>query len=126
MTALVRFPTQIAKLIPRLASDHDGEVLATVHAISRTLKSAGLDFHAVASACEHGHAARHAHDAERTQERSWHAVAVWCRDRRSRLSPKEASFVSDMAHRLVLGGEPTEKQAAWLRAIYAKVGGGAC
>ena len=45
---------QLAKLIPRLASDHDGEIVATVKAIGRTLKSAGSDFHALAAAVERG------------------------------------------------------------------------
>ncbi|TIL94526.1 MAG: hypothetical protein E5Y73_11445 [Mesorhizobium sp.] len=36
---------KIAKLIPRLASNHDGEVVATVRAIVRTLGNAGADLH---------------------------------------------------------------------------------
>lgn len=36
---------RIGKLIPRLASDQDGEVLATVRALVRTLKAGGLDLH---------------------------------------------------------------------------------
>lgn len=36
---------RLGKLIPRLASDHDGEVIATVTAIGRTLQGAGLDWH---------------------------------------------------------------------------------
>ena len=36
---------RLGKLIPRLASDHDGEVVATVSAIGRTLQGAGLDWH---------------------------------------------------------------------------------
>jgi hypothetical protein len=35
----------VAKLIPRLASNHDGEVIATVRAIDRTLKADRLDWH---------------------------------------------------------------------------------
>jgi hypothetical protein len=35
----------LAKLIPRLGSNHDGERLATVDAIKRTLGSAGCDWH---------------------------------------------------------------------------------
>ena len=45
MTALAPVVTKIAKLIPRLASNHDGEVVATVRAIQRTLKGEGLDLH---------------------------------------------------------------------------------
>ena len=39
---------RLGKLIPRLASDHDGEVTATVAAIGRTLVGAGLDWHDLA------------------------------------------------------------------------------
>jgi hypothetical protein len=35
----------LGKLIPRLASNHDGEVIATVRAIRRTLASSGADLH---------------------------------------------------------------------------------
>lgn len=41
---------RLAKLIPRLATEHDGEVIATVRAIHRTLGSAGADFHDLAAA----------------------------------------------------------------------------
>lgn len=40
---------RLAKLIPMLASDKDGEVIATVRAIARTLETGGSDFHALAS-----------------------------------------------------------------------------
>ena len=44
---------KLSKLIPMLATDHDGEVVATVRAISRTLKGAGMDFHSLVDAlCE--------------------------------------------------------------------------
>ncbi len=39
---------RLGKLIPRLASDHDGEVVATVTAIGRTLQGARLDWHDLA------------------------------------------------------------------------------
>lgn len=39
---------RIAKLLPRLASDHDGEVIATVAAIRRTLEAEGDDLHDLA------------------------------------------------------------------------------
>ncbi len=43
---------RLQKLIPRLASDHDGEVIATVHAISRVLSAAQLDWHDLARAVQ--------------------------------------------------------------------------
>lgn len=44
--------TKLAKLLPRLGSEHDGEIVATVRAIGRTLSAAGLDWHALAAAVE--------------------------------------------------------------------------
>jgi hypothetical protein len=41
-------PAILQKLVPLLASDNDGEVVATVHAIRRALKAAGLDLHDLA------------------------------------------------------------------------------
>jgi hypothetical protein len=49
MTAMPLDATKIASLIPLLSSDKDGEVLATVEAIKRTLKSGGCDLHDLAS-----------------------------------------------------------------------------
>ena len=43
---------KLAKIIPRLATEHEGEVLATVGAISRTLVVAGLDWHDIAKVIE--------------------------------------------------------------------------
>ena len=37
--------TRLAKLIQRLASEHAGEVAATVAAIARTLQAGGCDLH---------------------------------------------------------------------------------
>jgi hypothetical protein len=40
---------RLSKLIPRLATDADGEVLATVRAIRAALQSEGLDLHDLAA-----------------------------------------------------------------------------
>jgi hypothetical protein len=48
MTAL----PQIGKLVRLLASDRDGEALAAVRAIRRSLAAAGLDIHALADAVD--------------------------------------------------------------------------
>ena len=53
---------------------------------------------------------------------TWAEVARWCRENeRGHLAAHERKFVQDMAARLVCGGTPTEKQGAWLRALYAKL-----
>lgn len=115
MNALAPVAPKIAKLIPRLASDHDGEVVATVRAIRRTLEGAGLDLHALAAGLG-------GDDAPKHEPTSWQELAAWCRNiGRHHLSLKEFCFVSDMADSLILGTDPSKKQAAWLRAIYAKL-----
>lgn len=48
MTA--RLPPVVARLIPRLGSPFDGEIVATVRAIERALKSQKLDWHDLAAA----------------------------------------------------------------------------
>lgn len=40
---------RLGKLVPRLASEHPGEIVATVAAIGRTLVGAGLDWHDLAA-----------------------------------------------------------------------------
>jgi hypothetical protein len=41
---------KLSKLFPRLASDHDGEVVATARAIVRTLQAAGSSLHDLSAA----------------------------------------------------------------------------
>lgn len=117
MTDLSPIAPKLAKLLPMLATDHDGEVLATVRAIGRTLQSAGLDFHALSSALGSAIAVR---PVSEPKPETWLDLARWLRDHDDgRLSHKERLFVWDMASRLGMGAAPTEKQANWLRAIYA-------
>lgn len=115
MAALPVIPEKVLVLLPRLASDADGEVVATARQIGKQLKAAGTDWHDLVSRL--GRVPRHASD----EPRSWGELAGWCAARSSSLSPKEAKFVRDMVDRSVLGGTPTEKQGAWLRAIFAKL-----
>jgi len=105
---------KLGKLIRLLSSNRDGEVLATVFAIRRTLESEKLDLHALAAVIES------ANEIKR-REPDWHDIACVCSENPSRLRPNEFEFVEDMVRRTVHGGEPTEKQAAWLRAIYCWV-----
>lgn len=115
MGALVPVAPRIARLLPRLASPHDGEVLATVAAIRRTLEGAGLDLFALAEAIGEAPPKRHAIE-------TWADLAAWCRDHDGgRLTEAEARFVAQMVDRVVVGGTPSERQASWLRSIYAKL-----
>jgi hypothetical protein len=125
MTALAPVASKIAKLIPLLASHHDGEVVATARAIERTLKSAGLDLHALADVVEHEPTPKEltVYDGPEVGEpTTWLELARWCRHHDDgRLEDHERAFVHDMAARLACGGEPSKRQGAWLRALYAKL-----
>ena len=52
MSDLSRIGGRIAKLLPVLASDQPGEVAAAAAAITRTLNTAGLDWHTLAAVVE--------------------------------------------------------------------------
>src|SRR4051812_29519552 len=123
MTALIPIAPRLARLIPRLASDQDGEVVATARAIARTLKAAGRDFHDLADAIGREPEPR-VICIERAPDEplTWRELAAWCAAHDAgRLDAKERRFVHDMRDRLVLGGCPTEKQAKWLRSLYARL-----
>ena len=109
---------RFGKLLRLLSSDKDGEILAAVSAIKRTLENEKLDIHALADAITAGVGSQPIRRENR--EPSWHDVAEACAVHAERLRPNEQNFVRDMVRRTVHGGEPTEKQAAWLRSIYAR------
>lgn len=102
--ALPSVAPKLAKLLPLLASDRDGEVLGAVVAIRRTLATAGLDLHDLASAMTVDRAPRSIPERGapmwRTlnfeQRIAWLSVL-----RRSvALSPWEHRFVSDTYDRV--------------------------
>jgi len=100
--------TQIGKLIPRLASDHDGEVVATVRAIMRVLKTAGLDLHDLARVIK-------LPGAGDGDEPDWRTLLRACRAHMDELTRREVKFIESLSR---WRGAPTEKQRAWLAAIY--------
>jgi hypothetical protein len=139
---------RLGKYIRLLSSDRDGEVVAAVRALLRTLRAAGTDIHVLADSIGQANGkeyteaqilkARELGIAEgRRLEReaqgapvfrninlddepTWHEIAVECAAHPDRLYDGEKKFVKDMIRRTVHGGEPTEKQANWLRKIYAR------
>jgi hypothetical protein len=125
MADLTIVAPKLIKLLPLLTSDKDGEVVASARAIDRLLKSAGLDIHDIVESVSTPKRVVVYGGPEWDEDsvpQSWRDLARWCRDHDGgRLNSAERKFVVDMANRLVLGGEPTEKQADWLRAIYARL-----
>jgi len=114
------FPTdKIRKLIPRLASNHDGEVLGTVAAIRRTLESAGCDLHALAAVVNAPSMIPRLPPGQ-CPDHKWLAVAQWCGRRGNVLTDRELQFILDL---IQYRRRPSEKQLRWLAAIYEKCGG---
>lgn len=138
MTALsLDLTARVAKLLPRLASDQNGEVAATAAAIQRTLKAAGHDLHDLA---EHVAAEPRTvviyreRPAEPQHPPSWGAAygAFGTRERdrarvarcqqAGRLSAWETAFLASLAQRLACGRDLTPRQRETLNGIGAKVG----
>ena len=113
---------KLKALIPRLASTHDGEVVATARAIERILQRFGCDWHDLVSVIAPAPAAKQQRpDFEDSV--SWRSTAEFCADRAVRLSDKEQKFVFDLlAH---WRGGLTVKQAAWLERIAMRLGASA-
>jgi hypothetical protein len=94
----------LCKLIPRLGSNHPGEVIATAAAIERMPRSAGCDWHDLANALA---------DAQ-----DWRETLAFCAVHLDRLTRREREFLTSLAH---WGGDLTEKQGRRLEAIAARV-----
>jgi hypothetical protein len=94
----------ISKLIPRLASQYDGEVVATARAIERTLKAAGRDWHDLAAAIQ-------------PLPTDWRSLARFCAGQQQRLRPRELDFIVSISRQNRL----SEKQQRWLQDIASRV-----
>jgi hypothetical protein len=115
---------RVAHILPRLASDHDGEVVATARAVARVLRSAGLDLHDLTATFRQGAIAlpppkepppRPDFDFERG--------ADWCREHQydPRLSDRDRGFLRSMCRWFERGKLPTEAQAKWLSDIWKRI-----
>jgi hypothetical protein len=99
----------LGKLIPRLASNHPGEVVATAAAIGRVLEANKLDWHDLAAAV--------------APADGWHDTLAFFAMHADQLSAKEKDFLRTLAH---WRGKPSEKQLDWLEAIAAKLRSQSC
>jgi hypothetical protein len=101
----------LGKLIPLLASDHDGEVVATARAIDRVLKSGGRDWHDLAATiCV----------STPVPNSDWRREARFCAGNAARLSERELDFIATLAR---YRGCPTDKQLKWLHDIVSRLQG---
>ncbi len=114
---------RVAQLLPRLASDQPGDVVSSAAALVRVLKSEGKDLHDLVKLLS-GQPTIVYRDVFRDKpkpEGEWQAKANYCVERSDALTAKEKEFVNDMAVRLKHRTEPTERQAAWLDAIWHRL-----
>jgi hypothetical protein len=135
VNALAPIAAKLAKILPLLTSNRDGEVVSTARAIVRTLNSAGLDIYALVNCIENSDTNQSAFravyqagydaglaDAERERDSEWSDVALFLQRNKHRLDIKHHDFIDDMVER---GSwfEPTEKQLKYLYGLFRKLGG---
>jgi hypothetical protein len=99
--------------VPRLASESDNEVVATVRAIGRTLASSGLDWHDLAAALRAtGEAALRSRDS-----RHLRAAADWCTCHDALLNEREADFIANVQRALHRGRAVAGRPRVWLERL---------
>ena len=104
---------KLAKIIPRLGTDHAGEVVATVEAMKRTLAAGGLDLHDLAAWIGDAGA-----DVDPVLEDIEFALSH-C----AALNAIEIDFLTNVRRWVRYGGELSVKQRAWLGRIAARFEG---
>jgi hypothetical protein len=138
---------RIAAVVRLLASDRDGEKLAAVAALERTLKSAGTDFNGLAhgienlgkstvvpdeikkkiwdAAVQHTENRLHGADdfANTDGKPDWKAVALFCQRNINRLDAKHHDFINKVAAQTVWDREPTERMHKYLFSLFLRLGG---
>lgn len=113
MGDLVAITGKLEKLIPRLGTDADGEIIATVRAIGRALQSNGCDWHDLAAAVK-----GEARPPRRKPSNELHRMALWLmQNALDQLSDHSRDFVATMALKLARQ-KPTAKQERYLRDLY--------
>ena len=116
---------RIGKCLRLLASPEDGEKLAAIAALDRTLKTVALDFNDLATAAEDG-LSRPTAPAPKPADQPMSDLdkALWIRDAEAgRLTDSERDFIASAVRILAYGNYWSEKQARWLKAIYLAMGG---
>ena len=114
MSALATITPKLVKLLPLLASDQPGEVVATAAAISRTLKAAGADWHDLVSNLT---------DTPGKKLPAWGEPSTWveavrvCAMNPDLIQERDFGFLRSVAS----FHDPSEKQLAWIAAIYDRV-----
>jgi len=111
---------KIALIIPRLGSEHDGEIVAAARAIGRMLNTANCGFadltDALLPATEHT-----VHARQPSPPKPWKHTAMWCAQYGANiLSDRELEFVDSLL-RSTSFRTLSPRQLAWLEAIQSKL-----
>lgn len=94
--------SRIGAIFPRLASNHDGEILASVAAIGRLLKTAQLDFNDMARLIE---------GLAPTSEQQ---IIEACLKSSQLFNDRETRFLESVRALVAAGHDLTPKQMVWL------------
>lgn len=139
MTLSANARKRLTLLIPMLGSDKDGEVVASVRQIAKALAAEGKDFHDLVRMLSQeptvvyqtvfrdrpepkpNASRRKQWDFGGQADGDWIEKADFCEAHLGLLSEREAEFVQDMTRKLRRYGDPTERQASWLDAIYHRI-----
>ena len=120
MTSLAEIP-RLRQLLLMLSSDQPGEVAAAAAAIGRALKAAGTDWHGLANGLvteAPQPRARRRRDSDDDAADNWREMHEYCAEHTELLRSREQEFIESLSE---WRGRPTEKQLAWLCAIYARL-----
>jgi hypothetical protein len=115
---------KVAAILPRLASNHDGEVVATARAVMRVLNSARCDLHDLTAAFRQVSIVPPQEPRSAEPDFDFEYSADWCRQYQSdpRLSERDRGFLKSMRHWFECGRTPTAAQSKWLDDIWGRVG----
>jgi hypothetical protein len=114
-----RITGTLGKLLPLLASDKAGEVLATVAAIQRTLASESLDLHDLARVVT-GSTSNTAGTTNNGQDLDPVEAARFCLDSNVPYDDREIAFLVNVARLIQHGHRLTPKQARWLADLHLR------
>ena len=108
---------RLRQMLLMLSSDKPGEVIAAASAIGRLLHAQGKDWHDLVNGLLPVKTER----VVVKEEEDWHVMRDFCIERMGFLRSREQEFMQTLKY---WRGDLTEKQAGWLCAIYARLGGG--
>ena len=112
--------------LARLASDSDCEVLGCVAPSAGCSRSRASTFNDLAAMLTQPVPVPTVRSATEWVPTTWAELARWVIEHdEGRLRPRDRDFAASMARLLAPGGEPTPRQAEWLRDLAIKLGGDA-